>query len=125
MQYSFRHNVRIATDGNTADIRNFFETLNILLPSSATGSSFTRTTGNTKRIKFSVPRLKKQISFTVESSENFEPVLQTYNLAASLQDCVILFTLSGNILNVQFVTSNLDTFKILKEISTRLEEVNK
>lgn len=123
MQYSLNYNV-ILTDTN-ADIQKFFMNLNILLPANATGSCFTRTTGNVNRIKFSVPRLKKQISFTVDYAKEFESVLQTYNLAASLQDCVILFTLSGHILNVQFVTESQDTFKLLKEVATRLERINK
>ena len=123
MQYSLNYKVML-TDTN-ADIQKFFMNLNILLPANATGSCFTRTTGNVNRIKFSVPRLKKQISFTVDYAKEFESVLQTYNLAASLQDCVILFTLSGHILNVQFVTESQDTFKLLKEVATRLERINK
>lgn len=123
MQYSLNYKVML-TDTN-ADIQKFFMNLNILLPANATGSCFTRTTGNVNRIKFSVPRLKKQISFTVDYAKEFESVLQTYNLAASLQDCVILFTLSGHILNVQFVTDSQDTFKLLKEVATRLEQINK
>ena len=124
MQFSFKYEVRIAVEGNS-DVQNFFENLNILLPTSATGSCFTRTTGNTNRIKFSVPRLKKQIAFTVKNPKEFETVLQTYNLAAQLQDCVILLILSGDVLAIQFVTDSQETFKLLKEISTRLEEVNK
>lgn len=123
MQYSLNYKV-ILTDTN-ADIQKFFMNLNILLPANATGSCFTRTTGNVNRIKFSVPRLKKQISFTVDYAKEFESVLQTYNLAASLQDCVILFTLSGHMLNVQFVTDSQDTFRLLKEVATRLERINK
>lgn len=123
MQFYLMYKVML-TDTN-ADIQKFFMNLNILLPVNATGSCFTRTTGNVNRIKFSVPRLKKQISFTVDYAKEFESVLQTYNLAASLQDCVILFTLSGHMLNVQFVTDSQDTFKLLKEISTRLEQINK
>lgn len=124
MQYDFQHNVRLSIDGN-ADVQNFFETLNILLPSSTTGSCFTHVSGNAKRIKFFVPRMKKQINFTVEDSQEFEPVLQTYNLAASLQDCVICFTLSHDILTIQFLTESQDTFKLLKEVATRLERINK
>lgn len=123
MQYSLNYKVML-TDTN-ADIQKFFMNLNILLPANATGSCFTRTTGNVNRIKFSVPRLKKQTSFTVDYAKEFESVLQTYNLAASLQDCVILFTLSGHMLNVQFVTDSQDTFKLLKEVATRLEQINK
>lgn len=123
MQYSLNYKVML-TDTN-ADIQKFFMNLNILLPANATGSCFTRTTGNVNRIKFSVPRLKKQISFTVDYAKEFESVLQTYNLAASLQDCVILFTLSGHMLNVQFVTDSQDTFKLLKEVAMRLEQINK
>ena len=123
MQYSLNYEVML-TDTN-ADIQKFFMNLNILLPANATGSCFTRTTGNVNRIKFSVPRLKKQLSFTVDYAKEFESVLQTYNLAASLQDCVILFTLSGHMLNVQFVTDSQDTFKLLKEVATRLEQINK
>ncbi len=123
MQYSLMNKVML-TDTN-ADIQKFFMNLNILLPANATGSCFTRTTGNVNRIKYSVPRLKKQISFTVDYAKEFESVLQTYNLAASLQDCVILFTLSGHMLNVQFVTDSQDTFKLLKEVATRLEQINK
>lgn len=123
MQYSLNYKVML-TDTN-ADIQKFFMNLNILLPANATGSCFTRTTDNVNRIKFSVPRLKKQISFTVDYAKEFESVLQTYNLAASLQDCVILFTLSGHMLNVQFVTDSQDTFKLLKEVATRLEQINK
>ena len=108
MQYSLNHKVML-TDTN-ADIQKFFMNLNILLPANATGSCFTRTTGNVNRIKFSVPRLKKQLAFTVDYAKEFESVLQSYNLAASLQDCVILFTLSGHMLNVQFVTDSQDTF---------------
>ena len=122
MQYSLMNKVML-TDTN-ADIQKFFMNLNILLPANATGSCFTRTTGNVNRIKYSVPRLKKQISFTVDYAKEFESVLQTYNLAASLQDCVILFTLSGHMLNVQFVTDSQDTFKLLKEVATRLEHIN-
>ena len=123
MQYSLNYKVML-TDTN-ADIQKFFMNLNILLPANATGSCFTRTTGNVNRIKFSVPRLKKQISFTVDYAKEFESVLQTYNLAASLQDCVILFTLSGHMLNVEFVTDSQDTFRLLKEVATRLERINK
>lgn len=122
MQYSLNYKVML-TDTN-ADIQKFFMNLNILLPANATGSCFTRTTGNVNRIKFSVPRLKKQLAFTVDYAKEFESVLQTYNLAASLQDCVILFTLSGHMLNVQFVTDSQDTFKLLKEVATRLEHIN-
>lgn len=122
MQYSLNYKVML-TDTN-ADIQKFFMNLNILLPANATGSCFTRTTGNVNRIKFSVPRLKKQISFTVDYAKEFESVLQTYNLAASLQDCVILFTLSGHMLNVQFVTDEQDTFKLLNEVATRLKHIN-
>lgn len=124
MQYSITHNVHIVSD-NSASIKSFFEDTNILLPSSATGSCFTHLSGASKRIKFFAPRLKKQIGFTVESAKDFNPVLQTYNLAASLQDCVILFTFSGDILTVQFITESQDTFKLLKEVSTRLEQMNK
>lgn len=122
MQYSLNYKVML-TDTN-ADIQKFFMNLNILLPANATGSCFTHTTGNVNRIKFSVPRLKKQLAFTVDYAKEFESVLQTYNLAASLQDCVILFTLSGHMLNVQFVTDSQDTFKLLKEVATRLEHIN-
>lgn len=123
MQYSLKYDVHI--DNNSVDIQIFFESVNIMLPSIATGSCFTHVSGNAKRIKFFVPRMKKQINFTVEDSQEFEPVLQTYNLAASLQDCVICFTLSHDILTIQFLTESQDTFKLLKEISTRLEQINK
>ena len=123
MQYSLTYEAILA-DSN-ADIQKFFMNLNILLPKSATGSCLTHSSVNASRIKFSVPRMKKQVSFTVKNPKEFESVLQTYNLAASLQDCVILFTLSGDILTIEFVTDSQETFKLLNEISTRLELVNK
>ncbi len=124
MQYSFSHDIKLVSDSITSNVINFFSEVNILLPSVATGSCFTQLIGNPDRVKFAIPHMKKQVSFNIESIQDFIPTLQTYNLAASLRDCVIILNLYEDVLKIQFFTDRLETYKLLQEVSTRLRDVN-
>ena len=105
------------------DFKSSIKAVNIVHPSATLGGNLTRRGQNSDSISLNIPRLKFKAKFRVLINQcNVSGLMTVFNLACSLQCCVILIILNEEEkqLKVSIVCDNENTFKLLQEIYNRL-----
>ena len=103
------------------DFKTSINGVNIIHPSTTFGGSLTRRGQNSDSITLNFPRLKFRTKFRILVNKcNISGIMPVFNLACSLQCCVILIILDEEKLKISIVCDNKKTFDLLDEVYHRL-----